>query len=225
MLTIICGSDVAASRQRYRVLIDFHKSKGEVFNVNKERILELSRWLYDSEALFSENKIFFCENVLGDKNSREELGKFDYKKKNIDIVIWEEKIASSLVKRFFKNAKVEIFDLPHSIFKFLDSIFPSNLADSLSLLKETVRTSEEALVFFVTCKRLRELIILESGREPAGLATWQINKLKSQAARWNRKKLHGFYQGLYRIERQLKTGATSFSAGDMLELLFCYYLK
>lgn len=227
MIHIFLGNDVVASRKTYTDAKNKYIKDGyEINPLTISEISELEKWLYESEGLFKTKKAFFGENLLSKKEQRKALEKFDTLETDVDINIWEEKIEDRVAKFFYKNAKIISHKLPISMFNFLDSLYPGNLklvSQSLSAITEAV---DENIIFFMTIKRIREMILLSEGKSPGTkVASWQIARLNNQLKRWNDKNLISFYEALYRIEVQNKTSANYFSLKEALDILFCYYVR
>ncbi len=226
MIHIILGDDVSESRNEFVKLKEDYKNKGyEISLLNESNILELDKWLYQSQRLFSEKKVFFGENLLSKKEFREILKKYDTKAQETDFILWEEKLEGRIVKFIFQNAKIHQSKLPYNIFKFLDSVYPANLEVTINYLNQIFGDVDENIILYMLQKRLRDLILIKNNlKTEKKLAEWQIYKLKSQAEKWMGDKLVTFYDALYRIEVRTKTSSGYYSIKKSLDILFCYYL-
>lgn len=225
MLYLLVGDDTAESRNHFLRLKEEYRSKGyEIINLNEQNINELQKWLYQSQQLFTQKKAFFAENLLN-KQTIKILSFYDNKNKEIDFILWEEKLEEKAAKKIFKNAKVLSFKLPYNIFRFLDSVYPSNLHSAYAYLTSVAKIVDENIILYMLQQRFRDLIIIKGGLKPKkNLADWQINRLKSQAEKWEEEKLISFYDALYRIEVNQKTGQAVYSIKKSLDILMCYYL-
>lgn len=226
MIHIILGDDVGQSRKEFIRLKEDYKEKGyEIFNLDENNISELNKWLFQSSSLFFFKKVFFGESLLSKKEHREIFKKYDIKEKDIDFVFWEEKVEERAAKYYFKYAKIQKNQLPVNIFKFLDSIYPSNLSSAISFLNQISDNINENIILYMLQKRVRELILIKNNFQPEKkLADWQLYKLKSQAQKWDNQKLTAFYDSLYRIEVFSKTSVNYYSVKKALDILFCYYI-
>lgn len=225
MIYIYCGGDISKSREAYSAKKkELTEKNFEIIDLTVANLPDLPKWLYESQALFKSEKAYFAENILSVKGNRELLAKFDTKDDSSSIFIWEEKLEERDLKSKFKNTVLTNFKLPENIFKFLDSIFPSNLAVSIDLLHKIKESTDENIIFFMLTKRLRELILAKKSLYDTKLASWQVARLKAQAAQWEEVKVESFYEGLYKIETATKTGNNYFSLIKSLDILFCFYL-
>lgn len=226
MIQIILGDHAGESRKEFIKLKEDYKNKNyEIIPLNETVIFELDKWLFQANALFSLKKVFFGENLLSKKEHREIFKKYDVKEKEINFVFWEEKVEERAAKYYFKYAKINSSKLPFNIFKFLDSVYPSNLSSAVSFLNQIAENINENIILYMLQKRIRELILIKNNLKPEKkLADWQLYKLKSQVQKWENNKLTAFYDSLYRIEVFSKTSVNYYSVKKALDILLCYYL-
>lgn len=226
MLHIIAGDDTKASREKFLALKDeYKKNKYEVISFDSSSLDDLRTWLSRSLSLFASKKAFFGENLLSKKEHKELLKQFDRSDDDVNIFLWEEQLEERLIRFIFKNARIYSTKFPHTIFKLLDAIYPSNRANALLLLDAVSKTINEHMILVMLARRARELILIKGGLTPEKkLAQWQMGKLKSHARLWDEKKLIAFYDALYRIEVLGKTSAHYYSIKKALDILICYFL-
>lgn len=225
MIIIFGGENTAESRRLFsEEKQKYSQTDYELTELNGEAIKELDKWLYESSSLFSKKRVFSAENILSKKENRKLLEKFDDKSREVDILIWEESVEDRVLKFFFKNASLKIAKLPYNIFKFLDSIYPTNKSAALEILAQISGSVEENIILYMLAKRVRELIIVKSGTDLGKLADWQIAKLHLQADKWEETKLLSFYDAVFRIEVLAKTGRSYYSIGKALNILLIYSL-
>lgn len=226
MIAIICGDDQGSSRKKYHDLRkEYESAQNTIVELTEEKLDQLDKWLFDSTHLFSEKKAFFGENLLSKKEHRELLKKYDETTSAAEFVFWEENLEEREVKFMFKTAKIFSFKLPNTIFKFLDAIYPTNLKPAIFALQNLSNEIVDPVILFMLTRRVRELLLVKLG-EAASLkqADWQLARLKQQAGKWSEEKLVSFYEALYRVEVNGKTGRAYYSTRKALDILFCYYL-
>ena len=227
MLTIICGEDTIASRNYFVSLKKDFLAKGfEIRGIKFEEIKEISRWLADSPTLFSQKKVFFSENLnkkikKDSKNILAELQKID-KMDNVELIDWESVSLREL--KFTRLGKTKEFKPDQSIFKLLDSLYPGNKSNFITLLERLTQDLDENFVFIMLTRYVRNLILVKDGANPAKMQSWQIYKLKSQAKHWKIENLVNFYEALFKIEIGLKTSSNPFSVKESLDILACHFL-
>ncbi|HLD26660.1 MAG TPA: hypothetical protein VJB63_01765 [Patescibacteria group bacterium] len=226
MLHIILGDDSRASRQRYIQLKDEYKKKEyDIVPLDSSSLLKMDQWLYQSIGLFASKKAFFGENLLSRKELRELLKKYDTKSTDINIFIWEELLEDRVVKYYFKNAHLSLSKLPQTIFKLLDTLYPSNKQQALTLLGVLSKNINEHMILVMMQKRIRELIVVQAGiKSEKKLASWQVARLKTQAGKWDEKKISSLYEALYRVEVLSKTSANYYSVKKALDIVLFYFL-
>lgn len=226
MIQIILGDNVSESRKEFVRLKEEYKNKGcEIFLLNETNISELDKWLYQSNSLFSNKKVFFGENLLSKKENKNILKKYDTMKEDINFILWEEELEERVAKFIFKYARIRSFKLPYNIFKFLDSVYPANLEVVINYLNQISDNVEENIILFMLERRTRDLILIKNNLKPQKkLADWQIFRLKNQAGKWANDKLISFYDSLYRVEVVVKTSSGYYPIKKSLDILFCYYL-
>ena len=222
MITIFCGENPTSSRRLFSEHVGSLREQG----------YEISHSLSDidySSTLFDQKRGFALENVLGKKAQRDiVIGVLDEAAKTLqqtpEVVIWEEATDERTIKRAFPKAKIVTTKLPSSIWKLLDNFQPGNLQLTIQTLRSIQDTNDIHLVHFMLMRRLKELIIVAQGGQPAKLASWQVGKLKSQAARWKPEMLESCFKKLVEIEMQTKSGTMVYELNKALEITFCFYL-
>lgn len=143
----------------------------------------------------------------------------------IDLVFIEldEKKASSYEK-LFPNAHLTTFSIPKHLFNFLDGLYPTNRTQAYRHYKKTLESSAPDLVFYFLKRRIRELVLLSENALAGAYQPWQKAKLQSQLRLWKNQNLVSAYRSLYRLERDMKSGATAYSADKSISLFLSFYL-
>ncbi|MBI4226436.1 hypothetical protein HY612_04980 [Candidatus Roizmanbacteria bacterium] len=227
MLTIICGEDTVASRNYYTALQQQYKNKGyEISNIVFSDIEKIDKWLGESVSLFSQKKVFFTANISkkirqDNKTLLNELEKIA-KMKDIELIDWEE--VSKWELKLKKLGLIKEFKPDQTIFKLLDSLWPSNRIVFISLLDKLSTNLDENFIFIMLVRYVRNLILVKEGVNPTTIQPWQLFKLKKQASLWKIANLINFYEALFKIDLGLKTSTNPFSIKDSLEILACHFL-
>ncbi len=225
MLIIYSGDDYSKSREEFILFKEKLKSNYQLIDLPEKDLLEIDKWLYDSNSLFTTKKAIFLENILTKKGILAYLKKFDDKKEDNLLVFWEKDLDSKILKFSFSKAKIYESKLSENIFKYLDAIFPGNLKNLSILLNSISENTIENIIFFMTVKRVKELIFIKNNIEPVKkLASWQIARLHKQADMFDNKKLIDLYEALYRIEVSYKNSKNFYSIKKSLDILFCYFI-
>lgn len=229
MLTIICGEDSSASRKYFLDLKTEYRDKGfELQNIAPKDIVDQITKSDQTVSLFGNKIAFFTENLntlIARSGSESLLGEFETlsKAKDIEIVDWEEDKQSRELK-IIKLGKLKEFKPSENIFQLLDSLVPGNKNKFILLLDNLCGNLEEIFIFTMISRHLRSLILAKNNNFSAKIQPWQRGKLISQAKPWEIKKLMGFYEGLFRIDRSVKTSSNPNGIKGSLDILACFYL-
>jgi len=229
MLTIICGEDSISSRSYFLSLKkDYANRETEIYDIKAIEINEINKWLSDSVSLFSKRIVFFTEKLNKAISKRSNPALFSLveklaKRRDVEIVDWEE-YASGRELKISKGIVIKEFKLSQSIFKLLDSCYPKNLTQFVSILYSLPGKIDEIFIFIMLIRHIHNLFVIKHEGTVKSLQSWQVAKLKSQASYWSNERLESFYDGLYRIDVALKTGRNPFSLRKSLDLLACYFL-
>jgi len=138
------------------------------------------------------------------------------------IELDEKKI--STYKQIFPKALYSTFSIPRHLFYFLNGLYPTNLTQAYSEYKKTIEASAPDLVFYFLKRRVRELVLLSEGALTGAYQPWQKAKLQSQLTRWKKQRLVSAYKSLYRLERDMKSGATPYVSDKSISLFLSFYL-
>lgn len=214
MITIIHGTDIAASRKYF---LDLKEKEKDALLINGQTLSLTDMVQYfDGGELFSTPKSFFIEQLLSKKKKSKELEQIitqinKYAQENI-IYIWEEKDLTPANLNSFKNSQVKQFKLPQTLFLFVESIKPGNGVELIKLFHKSIETSDAEMVFFMMVRQIRLLLgVIEPGTdaidEVKRMAPWLRGKLERQADLFEIGELRRLYAKLFELEKGLKTGS------------------
>ena len=229
MLTIVCGEDSSQSRVYYSDIKNDYKNKYvTIVDILSGELSEITKWMGESTSLFSSSQVFFTQNLnkkLSKKTTPKQIKIIEeiIKSKSIHLVDWEEDIPARYLK-FGTGAKIKEFKLNESIFKLQETLFPDNFKNFVVMLNILKNSSEEVFIFIMLQRYVRNLLLVKMGLIPGKLASWQIGKLKNQAASWKLENLVNFYDSFHKIDASSKTSSNPFSLSNSLDLLASYYL-
>lgn len=226
MITIVCGEDLVASRSYFHEMVKEFKNKDiEVQNVSLDELQSMSEMIY-SVSLFSQKRVFFMENVNTklksmDKKTSMVLSAI-HRADGLELIIWEDRPSREL--KLSSLGKVKEFKLKKNIFVFLESFYPGNRREFLSILADLVDSSEERFIFLMLSRHTRNLILVKEDKQLLKLASWQLYKLSKQAQRWTLANLILVYESMMKIDHNDKTSNSPFSIKESLDILACYFL-
>lgn len=151
------------------------------------------------------------ENLFSRKKSKEVEQIWLYLKNytgEIDIILWEKKAIGKILQRNLPTkTTIKEFKTPAIIFKLVEQLDPQNKAIALNTLENCLLKESAEFIFAMIIRQIRILLQLKLGQTIAG-APWIIGKLKSQAGKFSQAQLEKAYTKLYKIDKQIKTGAT-----------------
>lgn len=236
MLTIIHGSDTAASRKFF--ILEKDKISGvEILKETQVNITDLSQILQGG-GLFENNRSIFIEGLLTERKKGSEkdaiISYLSNQAKTHAIFLWEGKELTPSALSQFKQASVKSFKLSSSLFTLLDSIKPRNGALLVQLFHKSLETNDAEMIFFMLIRQFRILLALSEKALPADkqgtetiseinrLAPWQKTKLDQQTKLFEKDSLRQLYSKLFRIELAQKTGALPSSLTSALDFFLAY---
>ncbi|MBL7159044.1 hypothetical protein ISS85_01055 [Candidatus Microgenomates bacterium] len=228
MFTILHGDHLLASRKALEVMKKTAEKKEVIsFDGKKVTLTDLKQAL-EARSLFGQEKLAIVENLISLKYSsiktQEQVKRtFDYLKalpSNTELILWEKKKIDGRRLISFKNAKIQLFQTPAIIFKFLESIQPNNQESMLSLFENCAKTGPVELIFYMIVRQFRLLLLVKDlGKEGVRMAPWQYARLTNQANCFTLEKLLKIYKKLLKIDYQQKTGQLVFDLKKTIELL------
>lgn len=226
MITIIHGEDTVSSRKYF---IQEKQKSQRWINFSEENInlTNLAQAIEGDSLLFtSEKKEIFIEDLFPKKPSKEFISIISYLEKHartIDIKIWESKELSKKQLNSFRNIVIKSFNLPKSLFLFLDELKPQNGKKLINLFHKALETTEVELIFYMMTRQFRLLLALCDKSEEnqidelKRIAPWQKSKLQKQVGLFSITNLKNIYKKICSIEVLQKTGADILSLPQAID--------
>lgn len=158
-----------------------------------------------SANLFGETAGVLVEGFFSRRPSNEKKKIVEYLENNpkLNVIFWDGKDLGMQVKNF----ETKKFDLPKTVFKYLDSL-------AIVDLQQTLENTAAELVFSLLASHIRKLLMVRDG--VVNIPSWQIAKLKEQSAKF--KDLEQLHKQLLEIDYKNKTSASSMDLGAALEV-------
>ncbi len=137
------------------------------------------------------------------------------------IFFWDKKALTPTILKSLQPLKpqVKLFKLPTFLFKFLDNFKPGNSKILLTLFHQTLKLTNEQVVFVMLTKRLSQLIQAKTQPQLLKGAPWQKKQLLNQVQTWQLNQLIKLHHQLFKIDYLIKTGQTKLNLVDQLDLL------
>ncbi len=224
MLTLIHGSDTAASRKFF--LEEKGKYSGVEFLKGSQINLTDLCQLLEGRGLFEDNRAIFIEQFLTErKKSAEKDAVISYlikQAKNNAIFLWEGKELDRTTLSQFKEASIKLYKLSSTLFTLLDGIKPDNGTQLVQLFHKSLETSDAEMIFFMLIRQFRILLAIsekatETISEVSRLAPWQKGKFERQTNLFEKDYLRQLYSKLFQIELAQKTGTLSSSLTSTID--------
>jgi len=211
-MLIIHGEDQPASRTRFLEIKKRLASSGLLIVelAGTGLTLQELKTKTESISLLGDSPAVFIENIFSGRPGREKTRISEYLLEKIkeEIYIWEPGNVSLQLKNFPPDS-IEKYDLPKYIFRFLDH-------PTYALLIQSLENSAPEQIFSLLVSHFRKLIMV---KEQAGIfPSWQLQKLKSQAAGFSLSHLISLYKELLEIDYCSKTSSSSHNLAFSLEL-------
>ena len=115
--------------------------------------------------------------------------------------------------------KIEKFDFPENLFKFLENIGSKPVSELLPQFHVLLKTNEPELIFTMIVRQFRFLLMVkEEEGNVIGLPDWQYYKYKSQSRFFTFQELVSLYRKLLDIDHRTKTGKTPLKKDQLLDI-------
>lgn len=206
MISVFHGNDNFKSRQNFSAATGVFErlTRFSPKEITSENLAKLTGNLFkkQNEAVVFEN--FFSLPAQSLKKILPDIKKLE---KDFPLFFWEEKeLTAAKLNLLGKKIKALNFKTPAIIFKFLDSINPDNLKQSLYFFHELVKDQPAELIFFMLLRRIRELLAAKVDANLIKGAPWQKSRLIAQAKPFALADLKKIYLDLIEIDWKNKTG-------------------
>jgi DNA polymerase III delta subunit len=222
-IIILHGDDSEKSYARLKKFIDVARERSwEVLYIdesgqNFEEILSTT-------SLFGSEQFFILKDV-------KKLGKKDFvwlNKKYLElpgnlIVYNEGGLNATVLKSFPVGSKVEEFKLPVLLWNFLDSLVPGKSDYLVKTLHKILEKEPAEFVFSLIARHFKDLYWVKSDAASTGFPFWKMNKLKSQASKFELQELQSLITKLSEIDVEVKTSKANLA--DELDLLIIKQLE
>lgn len=205
---ILHGEDTEKSYARLKKFVDVAKKRSwEVAYIDESG--QTFKEILMSSSLFGNERFFILQDIkkLGKKDL--EWLKKNYSNLSGNLIVYSDKSLNvSTMKSFPTESKIEEFKLPVLLWNFLDNLVPGKGDFSVKTLHRIIEKQPVESVFFLIAKHFKDLYWVKTDAGSAGFPFWKINKLKSQASKFNEEKLKEIINLLAEIDIKVKTSKT-----------------
>lgn len=208
MKTIILhGEDEAKSYDRLTKFIDTAKARSWEIIYLDESKLEIVETISGS-SLFPTERFFVLRDFK--KLTKKDLDWLNKGGKELksNLVIYHSGVLPVTFLKGLTDSKVEEFKLPKLMFEFLDSFFPGNAKNSLTLLHELIITEPPEFILSLLGRHLRDLYWVKEEEKTLLYPSWRIGKLKEQAKDFDVSRIKEILEILTELDVKVKTTNT-----------------
>lgn len=192
---LLTGDDeYTIDRRRMALKKDYLKKGYGVYFLGNESTTELEN-IGRSETLFEDKKIYILKGSA----------------------------KKSIYSKYFNILNEEVYKLPKTLYKFLESLGPKNWAVSKRLLSEILTGDSDMMIFAVLIKHVRDLIWVKTDPSELAYPEWRLVKLRTQSDRFSLGELKAMIKALAEIDLKLKSSQKNFT--DLLDLMMIRQLK
>lgn len=205
-IIILHGEDSQKSYQRLLKFIDEAKERG--WDIVRDELPTTSS-LFGTKSL-----IIFRKYQLITKKMLELIQKMD----GALVVYHEDILPQAFIKQIEKNnqVKIEKFELPKLLWRFLDSI-------NIKMFHEVIKKEPVEFVFALIAKRMRDLFWIKTNPKSFPKSSWQAKIIASQANKFREDKLKEIIEELAVMDIKAKTSKANLI--DSLDLLMLKHLQ
>lgn len=208
-IILVHGDNTIKVAERINKFIDVAKERGWKINrVDKDLAMSLPEML-TSYGLFSEENLYLVpvKNI-----SVKDVKWMNRNKKEVsgNIIFFNEGFLSkTAIGSLPKIDKVEEFNLPQTIFKFLDSFYPGNAPEALRALKSVTvnKANTPEFVYALLARHLKDLYVAKQSINLLEYPMWRKRKLSSQSSKFENDKLKKAVEELALADYESKTSA------------------
>jgi len=222
-MTILHGDNQFRSRQKLGNLIDEWRTKGaDLSRLDAKRMTrsELENTLAQT-SLFGTEKLIVIEGLfsLPRSKNKDELVELALKSE-LPLIIWEPKSITPAQLKKLSGQNIENFKLSSSLFKWLESLRGDrqNQSQSHQLFQDAIDKEGEWICMSMLTRQIRLLIQAKDGGQIKA-PPFVISKLKNQTQTFSLAKLLDFHRNLLTIDLNQKTGVSSNSLTQELDIL------
>ena len=223
-IIVLHGDDALKSYERLQKFIDVGQNRSwEIIRIDSkyENIPEALA----ARGLFEKDKLVIVSD-FGLLNKKA-ISWINQKKKSIGgtLIVYNSSPLSKTKLNSLKSIdKIESFDLPKLIWKFLDSFYPGNSLSSLKLLEELSKSNPVEFVFALLGRHIRDVYWAKIEPDTMPYPSWRVGKLKSQASKFSSSdEIRELINALADTDIESKTGSDSLK--DLLDFIIITKLE
>ena len=139
MIYIFHGDDQLGSRKAFSDFLNQNKDSDILRLDSKNITLDKVNLFLQGSSLFGTKKILSISDLFSaNKSILNQINELINQVKDIDVIIWQNKILTPTQIKTFKNAQVKTFRLDNKLFACLNSIKPKNIVQIILLYHQVL---------------------------------------------------------------------------------------
>ncbi len=169
-------------------------------------------------SLFTTNRFFIHRNFK--KITAGDLEWISNKSNGYEgnlVMYADSEVPKTSISKLPKGIKIEEFKLSKLIWRLVESFYPGNVKNFLTLLHNTTKTEPIELIFELIARQVRDLYIVKSNLRSSYMPDWKAGKLKSQASRFTTPELNNIISEL--AEADVKSKSSNANLIDLLDFI------
>ncbi len=211
---LIHGEDNIKSYQRFLKFVDEAKKRSWEVIYLDDSTLTLPENI-SSTGLFQTERFFVHRDFK--KLTKKDLDWIYTNSRDYpgNLVLYADtEVPKTSLSKLPKDIKLEDFKVDKTIWKLLDSFYPGNSKNFITLMHKTAETEAIELVFGLMAKTVKELYWVKSDPGSLDYPDWRIGKLKAQSNKFSKEQLINIISDLSEADTKSKT-----SNSDLISLL------
>lgn len=216
---ILHGEDQVKLREYMLQLIEEAKREGlEVLDIDWKKSNESGLILAArSQGLISLGQLIVVENFFQNNKSSLKILEdliFD----SAYLFLSNKTLTTSQLKGLQKKFVIQGFPIPKSIFRFLDSLAPGNIKQSIIVFEQSKKEDAE-FILVMLLRQVRLLIWAKDDSKTLNFPSWQKDKFISQASKFTSVQLRVLHTKLLKLDIMNKKSQLPENLRNSLELL------
>ena len=218
---IIYGDDIDRIFERQSYFKNYAKeNKWDIEYIQVDKNINLG---IKNEYLFKKGRLLICDlskDVLFLKQIDPNI--FD-KEEGIFLVFCNKKIRKDQLLKYSSIAKIEEYNLPVILWKFMESIYPNNSKYIISTFHKLLEKESAEKIFYLLSNHFRDLYLSAEDVNEINMPIWRLSKLRHQASKFKNNNLKEIIKDLSKIDIDVKTSKANLV--DSLDFLFISKLE
>lgn len=224
MITIIHGDNTVLSRKQLQTELEKHSLAGKKIRslTSSDLTLAIITEALQSTSLFGDEAILVIERLftMRAKNLRDQIFAILDTQAGIDVILWEDRVASATSLKLFTTTKPTILSFKTSpvVFQAMDLLGNhKERSRLLKLLHAAYEQDSVEFVFSMIARQVRLLINVLEG-ETGAMKPYTLTKIRQQARFFSLEKLVQMHQQLLAIDMAQKQSASLLTLEQQLDL-------